>query len=394
MNANFDISNEMPSSQPNGYSSSTESFIHDFLFDGSIEEQQKSLEMIESEISSNLRPKEIEIIIKILEKRGPDDFTVQIAEKINYIYPLEAFCKFWEELLNESFRTKTPNAKLLTAAYFFDHYPNAELEDKPTLISILIERINKTVVQCDFHCIKIPVIKLLKSIAQFAPLSHLLSPGLLDSILVLFMTNEETHELSVLFLDKFFDRDDIPQILPDIVMNLILLLANFSPPSKSLWRFMCKLFCKYGEEIEQLCDFNVVESSGMLPLFTRNLIWDYRIIYQHPPESNHEPIFWMMWRNILERYYFASQQSNSDEPAPVIKCFQQIMNEVRLSIYFALKSATIDGKFIDETPMQVWTLLYNIDQKALISFLDMQYESDELNFAKSILQMIKGTNQY
>ena len=66
---------------------------------------------------------------------------------------------------------------------------------------------------------------------------------------------------------------------------------------------------------------------------------------------------------------------------PVIALFQGLMNEVRLSIYFGLSSTQKDGKYISDTPLEVWKLLHEIDKDELISFLETQIANDALKVA-------------
>ena len=205
-------------------------------------------------------------------------------------------------------------------------------------------------------------------------------------------------------MDKFYDRPDIDSVFEDLIMITIVNLANYSPPKPSLWRFMCKFFTKFGEQIENLCDFKALESNGMMPIFTRSLIWDYRNIYQNPPVKEHEEIFWELWKSILTRYKEALNNNDSNENEeedeernkvkPVIALFQGLMNEIRLSVYYALSSAQKENRYITNTPLDVWKLLHEINVNELISFLEAQLENDALKVAlQASLSFVENENR-
>jgi hypothetical protein len=101
----------------------------------------------------------------------------------------------------------------------------------------------------------------------------------------------------------------------------------------------------------------------MLPIFTRSLIWTYRIVYQNPPESD-EPSYWTLWAGALARYVRDLQLPNS----PVTLLFGGILSEVRLSLYWALQWT--------HSPLsrEVWRCLYEADREGIIEFIEGQSE--------------------
>ncbi|OHS93270.1 hypothetical protein TRFO_11874 [Tritrichomonas foetus] len=286
------------------------------------------------------------------------------------------------------------------------------IPDKDRVISILFHRIGTAISECYFGNINVLIISLLAELASVASLNHLMQPGLYESMYVLFLNNDVTCEKAVEFLDRFFDRPDIDNVLEDVIMVTIVNMANYSPPSPPFWRFMCKFMYKFGEKIEKMSDFSAVESSGLLPIFTRSLIWDYRNIYQHPPEKEHEEVFWLMWKSILTRYKEAilknpviinlnsddkkdekSEKNNEEsddfkDKDPVIQLFYGLMNEIRLSVYFSQKSAQKEGQYLSNTPLEVLKLLYQIDGDGLMSFLESQFESEQLRITLQALNNI------
>lgn len=311
---------------------------------------------------------------------------------------------FWTKFLEQGIHSDHSNDDLQDAlSYLQTHSPDS-IPSKERAVSLLFHRINSSLSENYFGDINLLIISLLSELAPFASLSHFQQPGLYESIFVLFMNDPKTFDKSIEFLEKFYDRDDIHLVFDDFLMITIINLSNFSPPKPQLWRFMCKYFAKFGEQIEEMCDFKALDSNGLLPIFTRSLIWTYRNIYQNPPDKTHEEDFWQLWKNILFRYKKAIFDLNSfksiqqdpndahykeinDIKRPVMGLFEGLMNEIRLSIYFGLHSALENGNYVSETPLEVWKLLHEIDCQELISFLESQLENDALHVAlKASLQ--------
>jgi hypothetical protein len=280
--------------------------------------------------------------------------------------PAEAFTDFWARFIRTDFDPERPSDGLNEAQYFFSRFPDFVFPERSRAISLVFRRIDSTVVASRFQDVKILLVSLLASLAPVAPLDHLRVQGLYESIFVLFLNDSDTFEQSVQFLNHFFDRPDIDQVFDDVIFVTVVNFANYSPPAPSLWRFFCKFLTKFGEKIEGMIDFTQMESNGMLPVFTRSLIWTYRNIYQNPPETEHEEVFWQLWDSILPRYLRACRQS---PPTPVISLFQSVINEVRLSIYWGLKSAKVSGVFVSDLPLRVLKALYDIDSDELIEFI-------------------------
>ena len=295
---------------------------------------------------------------------------------------------FWSDFLKVGIHPQKPDDGLKEALEFLNNNSLDEVPSKDQIISILFHRIDKTLNECYFGDVNELVISLLSKLAKISSINHLMQPGLYESIFVLFLNDEKTFDAAVDFLNGFFDRDDIENRLEDVIMVTIINLANYSPPKLPLWRFMCRFMERFGGNIESMCDFKAVESNGLLPIFTRSLIWNYRNIYQHPPEKQHEEMFWKLWKSILTRYKEASmniKDSDEDKP-PVIQLFFGLMNEIRLSIYFSLTSAlkSKNGdklEFVSETPLEVWKLLFEINTEEMIVFLESQFENDALRIA-------------
>ena len=246
------------------------------------------------------------------------------------------------------------------------------MEHDPSFIEKCFENAEQLLKDRNFEDVSELVIKLLAALVPVASMEQLMTSGLVESIFVLFLNRPETCDDAVRFLDRFFERPDIDDVFDDLVMVTIVNLANFSPPSLPLWRFMCKFMCKFGEKIENMVDFSAVESNGMLPIFTRSLIWTLRIIYQHPPEdeSVNEEVFW----------------------APVILLFKSLMNEIRLSLYWALKTTkNKDGSSV-RAP-SVWRQMFTIYQGELIEFLEQQFPCRSLEIAVEILLPVSTEEQ-
>lgn len=239
------------------------------------------------------------------------------------------------------------------------------------IFDVLFKRFDGIIKGNPFENVCELVISLLAALAPVAPMENLMVQGLFESIFVVFLNNQKTFEGAVKFIDRFFDRSDIDTVFEDVLMVTVVNLANFSPPRISLWRFLCKFMAKFGEEIENLVDFSSVESNGMMPIFTRSLIWTYRNIYQNPPEKDHEEVFWKLWESILPRYL----RSMKNEQDPVILLFKGLMNEIRLSIYWAMQTTTREM----ETPKFVLKTLYEIDGDTFLSFLSKQFPCPALD---------------
>ncbi|KAH0788831.1 hypothetical protein GPJ56_007513 [Histomonas meleagridis] len=298
--------------------------------------------------------------------------------------------EFWQKVLEESLKPTEPIKDLKLFHEILKNHPNEEIPEKDRIISIIFRRIEMAIVDIDFGKINQLVMSLLVDLAPISSMNHLMSPGLLESVLVLFLQNDDTFDDAVLFLDRFFSREDVKAIFSDIIMATILNLANFSPPKPPLWRFICKFLAQYSEEIEKMIDYNSLESSGLIPIFTRSYIWVYKNIYQNPPE-NHEEVFWELWNSVLPRY--ASAIANNNEKSPVVLFFHDLLKEIRLSIYYALKSARKNGKFVSQLPKKVWKTLLDIDTEEMVSFLEMQFESEELEIAIELTKEIAALDE-
>ena len=267
------------------------------------------------------------------------------------------------------------------------------LEHDPSFIAKCFENAEQLLNTQRFEDVSELVIKLLAALVPVASMEQLMTSGLVESIFVLFLNRPETSDDAVRFLDRFFERPDIDDVFEDIVMVTVVNFANFSPPSLPLWRLMCKFMCKFGEKIENMVDFSAVESNGMLPIFTRSLIWTLRIIYQHPPEdeSVNEEVFWDLWDVTLRRY---CRDMNKEEPTPVILLFKSLMNEIRLSLYWALKTTkNKDGSFASARAPSVWRQMFTIYQGELIEFLEQQFPCRSLEIAVEILLPVSTEEQ-
>lgn len=280
---------------------------------------------------------------------------------------------FWNELIREGGDYSDPCHLIPKAVELLEEYPLEVSGIGKEIFGILFKRFDGIIKGNPFENVCELVISLLAALAPVAPMKNLMVQGLFESIFVVFLNNQKTFEGAVKFIDRFFDRDDIETVFEDVLMVTVINLANFSPPKISLWRFLCKFMTKFGEKIENLVDFSSVESNGMMPIFTRSLIWTYRNIYQNPPEKNHEEVFWKLWESILPRYLQAA--SRDGEPAPVILLFKGLMSEIRLSIYWAMQTTTSEM----EVPKSVLRTLYQIDSDTMIVFLRTQFPCPALS---------------
>jgi hypothetical protein len=252
-------------------------------------------------------------------------------------------------------------------ADFFERFPTFAFPERSIVISTAFERMNVLIHKAPFSAIKVAVIS---APAPIADLRDLGAAGLFESILVLFLHHEQTFEKSVVFLDRFFGRPDVFEVFDDVLFMTIVNFANI-PPHRQFWRFLCKFLSNFGALIEMMCDFTALESNGMLPIFTRSLIWTYRIVYQNPPET-HEECFWALWVGILARYHSGKLQT--------MALFQGLMPEVRLSLYWALKSTL--GVHSDLTcAFHAWRMLYEIGSAQLLEFLEDQIACQALTVA-------------
>lgn len=297
------------------------------------------------------------------------DLLCRIALLLNINIPKERFTPFWTTFLKEGIRTDDFSKGFYVISYYFEHYSSVEsIAGVESLFSIMFYRIEKSVVEYDFKIIEEPIIKTLASVAQYAPLRCFLSPGLFDSIISLFMNHEESFETSVLFLWRFFHREDASECIDSVVMNLIVCLTNYSPPKPSLWRFLCFFFAKFSAQIEGMCDFDALEEGGLMPIFTRSLIWTVRLVVQHPPEESNEPLFWEMMSDVMIRY------SKADSKQPVRRMYDHIFNEVRLAILYSLKTAIAeDHTLIDRNALTTFRVLVSIDEEEVINSFSIMF---------------------
>jgi hypothetical protein len=273
---------------------------------------------------------------------------------------------FWDAFLTEP--PNHPTDGLIETAAFFERFPTLDFPERAAVIAQAFARINSTIATLPFPEVRSLVIAVLGSLSPVAPIANFMATGLLESIVVLFLRTPETFEQSVVFLDRFFGRPDVDAVLDDVVFLMIVNFVNFTPPKLSFWRFLCRFLTRFGAKIELMCDFRATDTRGMLPIFTRSLIWTYRIVYQNPPDAD-EPCFWELWNSILPRYRHDVQ---AFEGSPVILMFKGIIHEIRLSLYWALQSTQSPAS------RDVWKCLYDIAPSALVEFLEAQMESPAL----------------
>ena len=312
------------------------------------------------------------IVQKIFEEQNISDFFCRICTILNIKIEQSRFNDFWNNFIKEGIHPQNFIEGLFVISYYFEHYQNIDNNDinMDRIYSIIFYRIEKSVVEYDFDEIKEIIINCLASIASYAPLRCFLSPSLFDSITSLFMNHEETFESSVLFLWRFFHRNDAKEVLDDLIMNFIIVLSNYSPPKHSFWRFLCFFFATYSEQIENMCDFDAIEKGGVLPIFTRSLIWTIRIVVQHPPEKDDEPLFWDFCYDVLKRYNEAK-----DNKAQVRRLYDHIMQEIRLAICCALQ-VSLDKEtmhLINKKALETFNLLAIINEKEIIESFPMLF---------------------
>jgi hypothetical protein len=275
----------------------------------------------------------------------------------------------WSAFLNED--PESPIAYFTEIATFFELHPTTDFPEKSAVISQIFSRIDIAITTLPFSEIGCLIISVLSSLASIAPLSHFMAKGLLESVVVLFLNTTSTFEESVRFLDRFFARADADSILEDVVFVMIVNFVNFAPPKPPFWKFLCHFLTRFGATIELMCDLRATDAQGMLPIFTRSLIWTYRIVYQNPPEID-EPCFWELWDSVLTRYRHDIQFF---EGSPVILMFKGIFTEIRLSLYWALQWTE------SSLSRNVWKCLYEISPDEMIEFLEEQEKGPALEAA-------------
>lgn len=316
-----------------------------------------------------------EINLETISNYDINDFICKVAKLLNIKIPHEKFTKFWEKFIAEGIRLSNFNSGLFVVAYFFENYQGLPIGSSTTyenVYPVLFYRIEKSVTEYPFEEIQLSIIEVLTSVAPYAPMRYFLSPGLLDSILSIYMNRELTFEISVTFLNRFFHRDDIVNVLEDIIMNFIIILANFSPPQPSLWHFLCFFLGKYSEIIAPMCDFDSMEENGLMPIFTRSLIWVIRLVVQHPPENAHQPDFWEFCFRVVKKYFEVEQDD------PFRRLYFHIWNELRLAICFGITSAIVDSK-IEKKVVQTLEYLVKIDAEGVFDTLPMLFNRMDTN---------------
>ena len=298
------------------------------------------------------------------------DFSCNLAAIFHVVIPQERFDEFWCSFLKDGIHPQNYAQGLDIISYYFEHYHFIKnIDSMDQVFSILFYRIEKTVVEYNFEEINQSVIKTLAAVAPIAPLRCFLSPSLFDSITSIFMNHDDTFESSVIFLSRFFHRKDAKEALYQLVLNLIIVLSNYSPPKHSLWRFLCFFFANFSETIEEMCDFDALEKGGVLPIFTRSLIWTIRLVIQHPPETEDEPLFWDFCKDVLTRYINAK-----DQKAQVRRLYDHIFNELRLAICCGIKSAiSNDWKLINKTALDVFKLLITVNENEMIESFNLLF---------------------
>ena len=294
----------------------------------------------------------------------------------------EEIDKFWDKVIRESLHPTDVIGDLKYCLDIFQKYPQINIKNKEQVISIIFRRIENIILDYNFGEINVLVISLLSELANISPINHFLIPGLIESIFVLFLQDDVTFEKSVLFLERLFSRKDIIYIFEDIIMVTVINLANYTTPNILLWRFICKFLLRFSSEIEPMIDYKSLEPNGVIPIFTRSYIFIYKNIYQNPPENVHEECFWELWKSVLTRYK-ASQDHND----PVFLFFKDLLNEIRLSIYIAFPSSfdNLNNSYFSDTSLHVWELLFLISPNEMISFLESQFDSNYLEFAKKYI---------
>lgn len=298
------------------------------------------------------------------------DFSTYLEHNLKqcgFLLQKEHFSRFFINFVQEGMNCGDPLGSIRIINFFIEKY-GEPFEISNSWCYILIRLVCKVITIYDFHQIKIDVIKLLVNISPFCPNRCVLEPGLFDSIMVLFLNDQETQDYSLDFLTCFFNRDDSIDVIPDIIMSLIVALPNYSPPIHKLWKFLCFFFRKFLVRISEMCDFDSIEPNGLMPVFTRSLLWDLRMIYQNPPETNHEECFWLLWDTVLKECLVSPPDSQFQKMC----CF--FMNELRLSILWSLKSSVSDNESIPDCVKSVWKSLISLYPSEILQMIDTQFE--------------------
>lgn len=259
--------------------------------------------------------------------------------------------KFWDKVLREGLHPLDPLGDLSRAADLLSSTPRSPIRDEARVVSLLFRRLEQTVLDYDFGSVNTLVISLLCALAPFARIEHFLTPGLVESVFVLFLPDAATFDLSVAFLERLFARADIGRIFERLVMATVVNLANFTAPRAPLWRFLCRFLRRFSPEIEEMIDFDALEPSGLIPVFTRSYIFVIKSVYANPPAARHEECFWELWDAVLARYAAAPAPD-----APVVRLFGDLLAEIRISLFLALPSAfdAAAGEFASATAPAAW----------------------------------------
>ena len=331
----------------------------------SFTEQDKLISQLKEHISNN--PKfSTEHTLHALLSRDITDFNCRVADLLDITINYDRFAEFWNKFFEEGIHPTNFNHGLFIVAYFLNHYPKMPVTPNiqcENIYPIIFYRIEKCVIEYPFEEIQYSIITVLTALAPIAPLRNFLSPGLFDSVLAIFMNRDETFEISVQFLDRMFHRSDSEELLDNVIMNLIILLANYSPPKKSLWHFLCFFLKRFSYIIAPMCDFDSLEENGLMPIFTRSLIWTIRLVVQNPPEQ-HSTDFWEFCCDTLQRYKAAEKGDNFR------RLYDHIWNEMRLSILYSFHSAVVDFK-IEKIVVETLNLLMDLGEEDVFTTIQM-----------------------
>ena len=329
--------------------------------------------------TSKTRGKLIEMIVAIGLKDWPEEWSDFLSGFINSAADSPEICildfEIIADLITEIHSTETiTNQRRKQLIDEFD-------KSTPELLAMT----NWAIQNIDFQDVGLNIIKCLKALCLTAPKAILLVDGFIKSLFTIFVMNETTHEVGIeTVINLLIKRTDAHEIVNDNldeIIEIINEIINIGIPPL-LVTFLIQFLTEYGSNIEEMCygDESIDEE---LINWTLTI---YRLILSNPPIEEHNEDFWYLWRTILYRYYRASKSNNKfDLLQPCIQMYQNLIPEIRESLYIGSQSAGEGGKLKSINCQTCWIFLTSIDKKGMIEFLSSRQPSTSMCYALGLI---------
>ncbi|OHT17147.1 hypothetical protein TRFO_12676 [Tritrichomonas foetus] len=321
------------------------------------------------------KDKIIRLIVAIALKDWPEDWPTCVQDFISSATSSPEMCVLDFQIISELIVTIHETTTITN----FRRKQLIEEFDKSTVN--LMQIIDWSLGNVGFDLVCYPVIRLLKELCLTAPIEMLYSQDMFTSLFTTFAVNELCSEDAMIAINNLLiNRSDAKEIASKLFNETLQILGNFCAGEcpDFMLLFIMKYLDVYGTDIDELC----FEGEDMIEDVANLVLSIYQTILNHPPVEEHCEEFWSLFRSVLYRYYRSSRSKNPfDALQPCFQLFQNLIPEIRVSLFNAFPTAAEGGKLRSINCQACWLFLASIDKKGMIEFLSEQSPSPSLCYS-------------